>query len=158
MYSRIVVPLDGSEVAEEALAHAVEFAKLLNTPLHLVRVADAHALESVAGTGMGFDYVEMGTLLQDEIDAARSYIDAKTEELSGNGQSVSNSVVTGPVSRSIVDQLKTGDLLVIASHGRTGISRWFLGSVAEDVIRHSPVPVLLIRHGAGESKPGTGTV
>jgi nucleotide-binding universal stress UspA family protein len=150
MYSRIVIPLDGSELAEKALSHAIEFSRLLNAPLHLVRVADAHALERVAGTGMGFDYIEMSSMLEDELDAARTYIEAKAEDLLKQGHTVTNTVVTGPVSRSIVEQLRSGDLLVIASHGRTGISRWFLGSVAEEVIRHSPVPVLLIRHGAGD--------
>lgn len=150
MYSRIVVPLDGSDVAEEALRHAKEFARLFNAPIHIVRVADAHALERMAGTGTGLDYVAVGALLEEEVDDARSYIATKAKELGSDGLTVSHDVVTGPVARSIVDALQTGDLLVMASHGRTGISRWFLGSVAENVVRHAPVPVLLVRHGAGE--------
>ena len=150
MYSRIVVPLDGSDVADEALTHAVEFARQFNAPLHLLRVADAHALERVAGTGIGLDYVAVGALLQEEVDDAKAYLSAKAKALASDGLSVSHDVVTGPISRSIVDALQSGDLLVMASHGRTGISRWFLGSVAENVIRHAPVPVLLVRHGAGQ--------
>jgi nucleotide-binding universal stress UspA family protein len=156
MYSRIVVPLDGSGVAEEALAHAREFSRLFDAPLHIIRVADAHTLERVAGTGIGLDYVAVGALLEEEIDDAKAYVAAKVEELSDEGMNVTSDIVTGPVSRSIVDSLKAGDLLVMASHGRTGISRWFLGSVAEDVVRHAPVPVLLVRHGAGQGEEAQG--
>jgi nucleotide-binding universal stress UspA family protein len=146
MYSRIVVPLDGSQIAEEALVQARELSKLINVPLHLIRVADAHTLERVAGTGIGLDYVAIGALLEEEVADAKSYIADRQKELTGEGLTVSTAIMTGPVSRSIVDSLQDGDLLVMTSHGRTGISRWFLGSVAEDVIRHAPVPVLLTRH------------
>jgi len=146
MYSRIVVPLDGSQIAEEALVQARELAKMLQVPLHLVRVADAHTLERVAGTGIGLDYVAIGALLEEEVADAKSYIADRVKELSDEGLTVSSAILTGPVSRSIVDSLQEGDLLAMTSHGRTGISRWFLGSVAEDVIRHATVPVLLTRH------------
>ena len=146
MYSRIVVPLDGSKVAEEALVQAKELARLLQVPLHLVRVADAHTLERVAGTGIGLDYVAIGALLEEEVTDAKTYIADRQKELRDEGLTVSSAIMTGPVSRSIVDSLETGDLLVMTSHGRTGVSRWFLGSVAEDVIRHATVPVLLTRH------------
>jgi nucleotide-binding universal stress UspA family protein len=146
MYSRVVVPLDGSLVAETALKHATEFASLLQVPLHLVRVVDAHTLEQTAGTGIGFDYSVVESLLQTEIDDARAYIEKTAQDLASSGRDVTHAIVTGPVARSIVDQLEAGDLLVIASHGRTGVARWFLGSVAEEVMRHAKVPVLLVRH------------
>ena len=146
MYSRIVVTLDGSSIAEEALARAIEMAKLTKAPLHLVRVADVHSVERSVATGAAFDYVAMGELIDAEVEAATSYIAAKSEELIAQGLKVTSAVLTGPVTRAILDQQKRGDLIVIASHGRTGLSRWFLGSVAEEVVRHATVPILLIRH------------
>ena len=146
MYSRIVITLDGSPIAEEALTRAVEMAKLTKAPLHLVRVADVHSVERSVAAGAAFDYVAMGELIDAEIEEATKYIAAKSEELVAQGLKVTSAVLTGPVTRAILDQQKRGDLIVIASHGRTGLSRWFLGSVAEEVVRHATVPVLLIRH------------
>jgi nucleotide-binding universal stress UspA family protein len=151
MYSRIVVPLDGSELAEEALVEATEMATLTKAPIHLVRIADVHSVQRAVAAGTAFDYAGMATLIDDEINEAKRYISEKSGELTGQGFSVTSNVITGPVSRAILDQLKSGDLLIIASHGRTGITRWFLGSVAEEVVRHASVPVLLTRHQSGDA-------
>jgi nucleotide-binding universal stress UspA family protein len=108
-------------------------------------------VQRAVAAGTAFDYAGMATLIDDEINEAKRYISDKSSELTGQGFSVTSDVITGPVSRAILDQLKNGDLLVIASHGRTGITRWFLGSVAEEVVRHASVPVLLTRHQPGDA-------
>jgi nucleotide-binding universal stress UspA family protein len=68
---------------------------------------------------------------------------------------VTTEVAEGPTSRILVGHSKPGDVIVMASHGRTGMARWFLGSVAEEVVRRSAVPVLLVRALATDrSAPG----
>ncbi|MEJ7839051.1 MAG: universal stress protein [Thermomicrobiales bacterium] len=149
MYSRIVVTLDGSEFAEDALVHAVGLAKLMNVPLRLVRVSGAHSVERAVAAGAATDYIAMGQFIEDEVKEAERYIAAIANDLTAQELQVTGTVENGPVIRSILEQVQTGDLLVLASHGRTGIARWFLGSVSEEVVRRSPVPVLLIRNKLG---------
>lgn len=151
MYKRIVVTLDGSEFAEDALEHAVQLANLTKAPIHLVRVSGAHSVERAVAAGAATDYIAMGQFIEDEVKEAERYIASKAESLTQQGIQASGVVINGPVERAILDQLQTGDLLVIASHGRHGIARWFLGSVSEEVVRRSPVPVLLIRNKSGEN-------
>lgn len=149
LYARIVVTLDGSDFAEDALVHAVGLAKLMNVPLRLVRVSGAHSVERAVAAGAATDYIAMGQFIEDEVREAERYIAAIADDLTAQELQVSGTVENGPVVGSILEQVQTGDLLVLASHGRTGIARWFLGSVSEEVVRRSPVPVLLIRNKLG---------
>ena len=149
MRKRIVVPLDGSEVAEAALAEATDQAKAFELPIHLVRVVDTNVLEQVGGSAAAFNYTMLGEMFEAESDDAATYLDSMTKRLEGEGLSVSHDVRVGPIARSILDVIDDGDLIVMGSHGRTGIRRWVLGSIAEEVLRHSPVPVLMVKsHGA----------
>jgi nucleotide-binding universal stress UspA family protein len=145
MYKRIVVPLDGSDLANEALAPARELAKRLDVPLHLIRAVDPTAYSRVGSIGMGFDYTAVDALLSEEEQDATSYIDEQVKSLTDDGFTVSGTVLRGYAAAAITTSTEEGDLLVMASHGRTGVRRWFLGSVAEEVLRQSSVPVLLIR-------------
>ena len=150
MYQRIVVPLDGSRVAEQALPDATELARLLAVPLHLVRVVDPYLSEHGSLTGMFVDERAVASALREEEENAERYLQSVTERLGGEGTQVTHEIARGPVDRTIVDHTKDGDLLVLASHGRGGLQRWLLGSVAEKVIRHARTPVLLIRARADE--------
>jgi nucleotide-binding universal stress UspA family protein len=145
MYNRIVVPLDGSDLANEALTSAKELAERLAVPLHLVRAIDPTALNRVGTIGMGFDYTAVDQLLAEEERDASSFIDEQVKSLSEDGFTVSGVVLRGYAAAAITSTTEPGDMLVMASHGRTGVRRWFLGSVAEEVLRQSTVPVLLIR-------------
>lgn len=149
MYSRIVVPLDGSDIAEQAIDSAMEIAGLMNTPVHLVRVLDLHPQDLPTAYGSFVVPIDTGHL-EAERETANQYLTETARVLSQNGQVVTSELRYGPPQAAIADSLREGDLLVIASHGRSGVSRWFLGSVAESVIRQSTVPVLLIR--AGKAK------
>ena len=151
MYTRIVVPLDGSDIAETALAEAETMATLTNAPLHLIRIVDLGSRDTVALYGMLADPSAIDTFLKDELDAARQYLEATRQRLATRGFEITVELRRGPVVRGLLDALLPGDVLVMASHGRSGVSRWFLGSVAEDVIRRSRVPVLLVRAGATSS-------
>ncbi len=152
MYDRIIVPLDGSELASEALTHARELSRRLDAELHLVRAIDPTTLNRASTVGMGFDYTIVDELLSEEEEDATKFIDEQVAAISGEGLKVSGVVLRGYAAAAIISVTETGDLIVMASHGRTGVRRWFLGSVAEEVLRQSNVPVLLIRQHEPDDK------
>ena len=145
MYERIVVPLDGSELANTALAHAMNLAQRLDVPLHLVRAIDPTIVNRVGAVGLGFDYAAVDELVTEEEQDATAFIDAQVDALNSDGFRATGVVLRGYAAAAIISATQPGDLIVMASHGRTGVRRWFLGSVAEEVLRQSTVPVLLIR-------------
>ena len=147
MYRRILVPLDGSKLAERALPAAEEQGRLMGAPLHLVRVVDP-AQFGASSLGRFDDVIAGGTLssLPDHLgDVAHSYLERMAAREIEHGLNVTSEVRHGSAGREIVALAQPGDLIVMTTHGYSGVVRWFLGSVAEAVIRHSPVPVLLIR-------------
>ena len=151
-YERIVVPLDGSERAEDAIAHAESFARATGAPLHLVRVVDAAPMTQVGIPGLGVEQAALVAALKTikaEAAAATEYLVANREQLAERGVATTTEVVTGEVVPEILEAVRPRDLLVMTTHGRTGMDRWFFGSVAEAVIRRSPVPVLVVRSVAG---------
>lgn len=145
MTSRIVVPLDGSEVSEGAVAEAIRQARAFDLPVHLIRVVDTHVLEQVGGSAAAFNYTMLGDLFEQESTDAQTYLDEMTKRLSAEGLAVTHDVRVGPIARSILDAIEPGDMIVMGSHGRSGIRRWVLGSVAEEVLRHASVPVLMVK-------------
>ena len=141
MYSRIVVPLDGSELAAHALPAAEEMARSNDAPLHLLRVVEFGRLAWTGKQG------PPATVVASETDAAEAYLTDVRNTIVESGLEVTTEVRRGSSGHELVDAVQPGDLLVMTSHGRSGAPRWFLGSVAENVIRHSPVPVMLVRAG-----------
>jgi nucleotide-binding universal stress UspA family protein len=147
-YDRIVVPLDGSELAEEAIAHAETLARATGAPLHLVRVVDTSPLTQVAMAGLGVEQAALSAALkriEAEEAAAAEYLEVVRERLDERGLVTTTAVVTGEVVPELLGAVQPRDVLVMTTHGRTGLTRWFLGSVAEAVVRRSPAPVLLVR-------------
>jgi nucleotide-binding universal stress UspA family protein len=135
----IVVPLDGSPLAEKALPHAIGLATTMGLELLLLRVYSLTQILSISNR-----------LLAAIEGEAVGYLDRKTLELKQAGfVNVSPLVSEGDAAQQITDLAKrTADcLVVICSHGRSGVERWVLGSVAERVLRHSVGPVLLVRPG-----------
>lgn len=145
LYSRIVVPLDGSELAEKALEEARDLAGQLNIPLHLIRVVDTYRTQAVPATGMALDYSLLAELAEEELEDAKAYMKEKVDTLANEGVQVTGDVLHGPIAQQIVDAANPDDVIVMSSHGRTGLKRWFLGSVAEEVMRRATCPVLLQR-------------
>jgi nucleotide-binding universal stress UspA family protein len=154
---RIVVPLDGSEVAERALPEAEALARLTGAPLHVVRVTDIAGLQRVAGYGLAIEGAALVQIMEDERAATRDYLERIGGEIGGRGVAVTTEARHGAAAREIVAAAEEGDVVVMATHGRGGLARWFLGSVAEEVVRRSPVPVLLVRAPpAAAEGPGGG--
>lgn len=143
MYRQIVVPLDGSKLAEEALEEAKKMAKASSTPLKLIRVVDTYRTQSLPATGMALDYSMLSELAEEEIEDAKNYLQGVVSATRNEGFEVTGDVLHGPIARQICSVAETDDLIVMSSHGRTGIKRWFLGSVAEEVMRNAECPVLL---------------
>lgn len=145
MYTRVIVPLDGSAVAEQVLPEATELAKLSGAEVHLVRVVDSRTLEQLGGEGMMWDAGTITSLLDEEEQAAVAYVKEVAGRLKSENVEATTEVRRGPVVSSLLAATKAGDLIAITTHGRSGLKRWFLGSVAEDLVRRAPVPVLVVR-------------
>lgn len=146
MYTRIVVGLDGSELAEGALRNGSELAKALNVPLHLVRIADLATVHWGA-TDASDSYASLSQEMTNEKAAAASYLDVMAAPLRDEGLTVTTEVRSGTAARELLKLAGPNDLIVVASHGRSGLERLLLGSVAEEVARKAPGPVLITRAG-----------
>lgn len=145
MYSRIVVPLDGSDLAETAQETAITFSRTFDAPIHVLHVVDTQALEQLGGSAESFNYSMLADMYEAETGDAREYISKVVSRLEADGLAVTSDLRVGPVASTILAELRDGDLVVMASHGRTGIRRWVLGSVAEEITRHAEAPVLLVK-------------
>lgn len=142
----VVVPLDGSRLAETVLPHAIELAKKLGLEIVLAR-----AYQPPLSTYSGADapYIPnrdaLLTLVKEE---AGAYLDAKVNELKATGiEKVSSISMFGSGADEIIDLGRSTpeNLIAMCTNGRSGVNRWVLGSVTEKVVRHSGDPVLVVR-------------
>ena len=145
LYTRIIVPLDGSKLAESALPEAKQLAKLTGAELVLIRVVDYSARDKFGDFGLLYEYEAMAQALAEERELAKAYLADMVRTIEAEGSPVSATLVDGIAAKAIVGMTEPGDVIVMATHGRTGMKRWFIGSIAEDVLRHATVPVLLVR-------------
>ncbi|MGI9254472.1 MAG: universal stress protein [Thermomicrobiales bacterium] len=144
MYGRIVVALDGSARGERALDQAADLAKALGAPLHLVRIADMAWLR-MGQSGASSRIAQLSEEMAEEQQQAEIYLQGLSSQLRASGLTVTSETRTGMAARELVALTTPDDLLVMSSHGRRGPVRWLLGSVAEEVVRQSQCPVLLVR-------------
>ncbi|HXG52695.1 MAG TPA: universal stress protein [candidate division Zixibacteria bacterium] len=146
----VFVPLDGSALAENALARAVELARKTDLEIHLVRVYGLPPDAYILGDG-----VYMNALMQQREAIRReaeSYLESKVEELRAQGlERVLSSAIAGDPAGDIIDLAsRTPDnLIAMSTHGRSGIQRWIMGSVTEKVVHYSRDPVLVVRPAGG---------
>ena len=138
MYEKILIPLDGSELSELALPYVEELAGRLGSDVTLLAVTDSAGVQ---------DYNKQQIYIQQRIEAAKSGIERYADKQKGKEIKVEPAILVGRPAEEIVDYAdKEGiDLIVMATHGRSGISRWALGSVADKVVRATKRPVALIR-------------
>jgi nucleotide-binding universal stress UspA family protein len=147
-FDRIVVPLDGSEFSEAGLETAIKvFGPGLT--IHLLRVIEIPTIPSagLAGSGMALNYGLVEEYMDATRDLANEYIQKMIEKLTAEGHTVTGDVRDGFVADE-VQQAATehqADAIAMATHGRGGLGRIFLGSVAERVLRESDRPLLLTR-------------
>ena len=148
MFERIVVGLDGSNVSEVALRVGAELAQGLGVPLHLVRVADI-AVTPWGPTAAAAAYAEITDEMAQEKREAEAYLESLAGPLRQAGQNVTIEVPSGPAVSELIAAVSPSDLLVVASHGRSGWKRLVLGSVAEEIVKNAPAPVLVARAARG---------
>lgn len=144
MYHTILVPLDGSSLAECALPNAERLARAAGARMLLVRATTARGVP-------GGDPAEAQARA---VRQAESYLAEIADQLGGPGV-VETAVFYGDPAEAILTEvnLRHADLVVMATHSRVGLDRLVYGSVAEAIMSHSPVPVLLVR--AGLPAPGS---
>jgi nucleotide-binding universal stress UspA family protein len=157
VYERVLVPLDGSELAEAILPFVEQVAGPLDAEVVLLRVIEPPSpVELMASAGV----VAPDIFTLRDMDA-KTYLSAVERRLSKKGLRARTRVTLGgPPAEEILAAIKatSADLVAMATHGRSGLGRALFGSVAESVLRASPVPVLLIRMTAkSDAAPGPRT-
>ncbi len=137
MYDTLLVPLDGSTFSERALPLAVTLAQRMQARIILLHVIGAPVFP-------GGDTVEAERQTGEE---AQDYLAHVASTIAAEGLHTETTLAYGQAAESILLEIKSAgaDLVVMCSHGRSGLGRWIFGSVAEQVLAHSPVPVLLVR-------------
>ena len=146
-FHRALIPLDGSAAAELALPTFLEIVRALNLELILLQVVPYVPPQVTEGTRHVLNPMER---LEQH---AEDYLARQAADLRARGLSVRTAVRTGNAAEEIVEAAREhqADLIAMTTHGRTGLSRLFFGSVAEAVLRHAHVPVFLVRSTEAEA-------
>lgn len=150
MYTKILVPLDGSELAEQVLPHVIELAKCTGAEIVLLRVPDVPT----------YDYLmtapELGRAIREQaVLDTTEYLNRMSSELREMDLHVTTHAANdGAVYLTILDIAEDvgADLIAMSTHGRGGLARMVMGSIADDVVRHATLPVLLVRPQPAQSK------
>ncbi len=150
MYERILVPLDGSDVGEAALPYVEELATSLEPKtkvevilLQVVTARTYYVASDQIATPIPYTEEEMEQIK----DKAKGYLDKVAERLRSKGVTVKTIVSTGHAAEEIIkaaEETQAG-LVAMSTHGRSGISRWALGSVTDKVLREGKVAILTVR-------------
>jgi len=147
MYKTIILPLDGSPFAELAISTAADIARRTGADLVLVRVHESYLYEDM-------DYLLAEDQSRRDQDEYLAQIAERVE--AEFGLEAERTLLEGPIVSSICKFAEglQSPLIVISTHGRTGFSRLWLGSVADAIARHASSPVLMLRHDAGVASTG----
>ena len=136
MFSKILVPLDGSKMAEETLCQVEDLAGTHESEIMLLRVANFRP----------FPGSENKKLEREAVERAEAYLEKVAADLTAKGLKVSTHVRFGdPATEILTHADRHASVTVMTTHGRGGITRWAMGSVADRVIRRSRKPILVIR-------------
>ncbi len=140
---RILVPLDGSELAEQVLPVVIPIALALGSEITVFRVPIVYT----PGSLMGEWYVPLAGDFEMAGQSAQAYLDRVASRLKEQGIRASLATQIGAVANSIIGYAEANrvDLIAMCTHGRTGLARWALGSVADKVLRAGGIPMLLVR-------------
>jgi len=148
VYHKIMVPLDGSQLAECVLPHVRTIARGCSDPVSIVLLrAIEPPLQHADDYTFTGDQQQREKELSDRKAASDDYLNQVAQRLRGEGMSVETQVVIGKAAESLSDFAEQNevDLIVIATHGRSGISRWVRGSVADRILQSAHVPVMMVR-------------
>lgn len=149
MLCHVVVPLDGSNLSEQALAYAKDVL-CENGKITLVSIVELPMDTDYALVDIPMTVVAARAYSEDDLNVTyrrvRDYLESKARQLTNNGYEVQTVVETGDPATVIVDIAHTHDVdaIVMTTHGRTGLSRWLFGSVTQKVVSTMPCPVLVV--------------
>ena len=147
MYQKIMVPLDGSELAECVLPHVTFFLnQFQNCKATFVRVVNPVPVSFGLETSPAF-FEEAETSELAMKSSAEDYLKQIVEGFKDKAGETEIAVLMGRTAESLIDfsESQHVDLIIIATHGRSGISRWVMGSVADRILHSSHAPILMIR-------------
>ena len=158
MYKSILVPLDGSKLAECSLQHVQAIAQGCHVPvvtlLAIIEQPQENSYEAGNQSQIEAMFKEQEKMQAQALDNANKYLAKASIELSKENIDVKSAIVQAPKDQGVADIIvefaknSATDLIIMSTHGRSGISRWAMGSVADRVIRGSTVPVLIaVPHG-----------
>jgi len=153
MYKKIMVPLDGSELAECVLPHVEGFiASCQVSTIVFVRAVKPEPMVSRGAYATGevdLTVIEENTqrIEAEKKSSAKNYLDQVVGRLKHDGVEFQTEVIVGTVAESLIDYTEANniDMILIATHGRSGVSRWVRGSIADRILRGSSIPVLMVR-------------
>jgi nucleotide-binding universal stress UspA family protein len=143
-YKKIIIPIDGSGWSERAIPHAIDIARNNNSELILLHVFKPPAQEyigEIALAGQDEQLMALRDEIKQHLMAIRNNI--RAEKINVRVQFIEGTGVAGIICDYINDE--GADLVVMSSHGHTGVTRWLFGSIAQKVMQGVSVPVLLIR-------------
>lgn len=157
--SRVVVPLDGSALAELALPEAEKLARVLGVPIHLARAVSADEIMATVRAELAATNPDPSHE-QDVYERARQiperqateYLEAKATLLEGAGHTTTIEVLKGTPVFVLLWMIQSGDIVVMTTHGIGGYRRWMIGSVAEKLVREAAAPILLVRGPTSQSR------
>jgi len=145
MYKRILVPVDGSDIAKRGLDEAIRLSKSLDAKLKIVHIVDDSALALTPETGLA-----AAPIVEDMAEGGKQILEQARARTAGEGveaEVVLHENFTGRVADLITEEAKkwSADLIVMGTHARKGLRHAIVGSEAEAVVHGSSVPVLLVR-------------
>jgi len=146
MYKEILVPLDGSKRAETILTHVEELAQHFEAEVIFLEVVKPEVVYTSIYSGV-LDIELQQKLIDEKVKGAKAYLSGLEGEFREKGISARSLIEIGSVVQTIIEvaERESTDLIALASHGRTGLSHVFYGSVAAGVLHRVGRPLLLVR-------------
>ena len=145
MYKKILVPLDGSPIAECVVPHIITLAKATFADVELISVVEPVDIPTRGKIALSED--DLQAINSEAKKEAHRYLDNIAKRLDRDKVKTKAIVITGKPAESLVDYIESNDvdLIIMATHGRSGLTKWFFGSIAEKIMRGVATPILLVK-------------
>ena len=138
-FKKILIPTDGSEANNEAVEKGLSLARLMGARATILFVVDTSSFIDILPDEL---VTNITSIMEKQ---GNEYINEIIEEADELGVETEKKITTGHPAQEIINESENHDMIVIGTHGRSGLSRIFLGSTAEKVVRHAKCPVMLIK-------------
>jgi nucleotide-binding universal stress UspA family protein len=155
MYKKILVPTDGSDLSDEAVAAAIEFARLAGSQIVAFSSVEPYPILPVTESAM---VIDPGIDTEARLRIALENVEKVAQAARRAGVACTTATASAlPVDLAIIDAATSHgcDLIFMASHGRHGLSKLLVGSVTQDVLAHSTIPVMVLRPQRKGGAPST---